>query len=221
MHRRWWNELGKKGKPRGLIQGINSDKLEEALDRFRRNHQSGDIAASRELFFELSKAQIKKPSVKYFVDSTPLNIQNAERISRLLPESLFINMIRDGRDVALSVSKERWGPNSPEDALEWWKARIEKSFHSLRDIPENNSLTLRLENLVEREREESYQKILNFLNLRESNELRTYFDEKLAPAKMSKGSWVKHVNDPKKFDARYSEILKSLSSKGIEIERYY
>jgi hypothetical protein len=221
MHRRWWNELGKKGKPRGLIQGINSDKLEEALDRFRRNHQSGDIAASRELFFELSKAQIKKPSVKYFVDSTPLNIQNAERISRLLPESLFINMIRDGRDVALSVSKERWGPNSPEDALEWWKARIEKSFHSLRDIPENNSLTLRLENLVEREREESYQKILNFFNLRESNELRTYFDEKLAPAKMSKGSWVKHVNNPKKFDARYSEILKSLSSKGIEIERYY
>jgi hypothetical protein len=150
-----------------------------------------------------------------------LNIQNAERISRLLPESLFMNMIRDGRDVALSVSKERWGPNSPEEALDWWKARIEKSFHSLRDIPEDNSLTLRLENLVEREREESYQKILNFLNLRESNELRTYFDEKLAPAKMSKGSWVKHVNDPKKFDARYSEILKSLSSKGIEIERYY
>ena len=221
MHRRWWNELGKKGKPRGLIQGITSDKLEEALDRFGKNHKSDAIAASRELFFELSKAQIKKPSVKYFVDSTPLNIQNAERISRLLPESLFINMIRDGRDVALSVSKERWGPNSPEEALDWWKARIEKSFRSLSDIPENNSLTLRLENLVEREREESYQKILNFLNLRESNELRTYFDEKLAPAKMSKGSWVKHVNDPKKFDARYIEILKDLASKGIEIERYY
>jgi hypothetical protein len=221
IYRRWWHELGKSGKPRGLIQGITKDQLDEALNSFELDYESNAIAASRDLFFELCSAQIKKDSVKYFVDSTPLNIQNANRISRLLPESLFINMVRDGRDVALSVSKERWGPNSPEEALDWWKARIEKSFHSLRDIPENNSLTLRLENLVEREREESYQKILNFLNLRESNELRTYFDEKLAPAKMSKGSWVKHVNDPKKFDARYSEILKSLSSKGIKIERYY
>jgi hypothetical protein len=221
MHRRWWNELGKKGKPRGLIQGITSDKLEEALDRFGKNHKSDAIAASRELFFELSKAQIKKPSVKYFVDSTPLNIQNAERISRLLPESLFINMIRDGRDVALSVSKERWGPNSLEDALGWWKARIERSARALSNIPEPNRLTLRLEDLIEREREESFRKIHLFLDLQESNELNEYFETFLTPEKMSRGLWSKEIKNPKKFEARYTEILNDLASKGIEIERYY
>jgi hypothetical protein len=221
MHRRWWNELGKKGKPRGLIQGITSDKLEEALDRFGKNHKSDAIAASRELFFELSKAQIKKLSVKYFVDSTPLNIQNAERISRLLPESLFINMIRDGRDVALSVSKERWGPNSPEEALEWWKARIERSALALIKIPKQNYLTLRLEDLIDRERDESYRKIHNFLGLQESKELDEYFEHSLSSEKMSKGLWLKHVRNPKKFEARYTEILKGLASKGIDIERYY
>jgi hypothetical protein len=163
MCRRWWNELGKHGKPRGLIQGIGSEELEEALDNFKKNHHADAYVASRELFFELSKAQIKKHSAKYFVDSTPLNIQNANRISRLLPESLFIDMIRDGRDVALSVSKERWGPNSPEEALNWWKARIEKSFRALSSIPEQNYLTLRLEDLIEREREETYRKIHLFL----------------------------------------------------------
>jgi hypothetical protein len=150
-----------------------------------------------------------------------LNIQNADRISRLLPESLFINMIRDGRDVALSVSKERWGPNSPEDAMDWWQARIEKSFRALSSIPEQNYLTLRLEDLIEREREETYQKIHIFLDLPESNELRDYFEQILTSEKMSRGSWSKHVRNPKKFEARYTEVLKRLASKGIEIERYY
>jgi hypothetical protein len=221
MHRRWWNELGKKGNPRGLIQGITTDKLEEALDRFVRNHPSGANAASRKLFFELSTGQIKKPSVKYFVDSTPLNIQNADRISRLLPESLFINMVRDGRDVALSVAKERWGPNSPEEALDWWKARIESSAQALSKISKEKYLTLRLEDLIEREREETFRKIHLFLDLQENKEIRDYFEQILTSEKMSRGSWSKHVNDPKKFDAKYTEVLKSLASKGIEIERYY
>jgi hypothetical protein len=221
MHRRWWNELGKKGNPRGLIQGITTDKLEEALDRFVRNQPSGANAASRKLFFELSTGQIKKPSVKYFVDSTPLNIQNADRISRLLPESLFINMVRDGRDVALSVAKERWGPNSPEEALDWWKARIESSAQALSKISKEKYLTLRLEDLIEREREETFRKIHLFLNLQENKEIRDYFEQILTSEKMSRGSWSKHVNDPKKFDAKYTEVLKSLASKGIEIERYY
>lgn len=221
MHRRWWNELGKKGNPRGLIQGITTDNLEEALDRFVRNHPSGANAASRKLFFELSTGQIKKPSVKYFVDSTPLNIQNADRISRLLPESLFINMVRDGRDVALSVAKERWGPNSPEEALDWWKARIESSAQALSKISKEKYLTLRLEDLIEREREETFRKIHLFLDLQENKEIRDYFEQILTSEKMSRGSWSKHVSDPKKFDAKYTQVLKSLASKGIEIERYY
>lgn len=221
MHQRWWNELGKKGKPRGLIQGITTEKLDEALDRFGRDHQIDANTASRELFFELANAQIKKSTVKYFVDSTPLNIQNADRISRLLPESLFINTIRDGRDVALSVSKERWGPNSPEEALDWWRARIERSARALSNISKQKYLTLRLEDLIEREREETYRKIHLFLDLQESNDLRDYFEQILTSEKMSRGSWSKHVSNPKKFDAKYTEILKSLASKGIEIERYY
>jgi hypothetical protein len=221
MHRRWWNELGKKGNPRGLIQGITSEKLDEALDRFVRNHHSGANAASRELFFELSTGQIKKPLVKYFVDSTPLNIQNADRISRLLPESLFINMIRDGRDVAFSVAKERWGPNTPDEALDWWKARIESSARALSKISKEKYLTLRLEDLIEREREETFRKIHLFLNLQENKELRDYFELTLTSEKMSRGSWSKDVSNPKKFDSKYTEVLKILASKGIEIERYY
>lgn len=221
MYGRWWNQLGKEGKPRGLIQGITTDELEKALSRFDKSYPFEAISASRELFFELCNAQIKEPSVKYFIDSTPLNMQSADRISRLLPNSLFINMVRDGRDVALSVSKERWGPNSPEEALDWWKARIEKSFSALRRIPENDHLTLRLEDLVEREREETYKKILTFLNLEENSELRNYFEKVLSSDKMSKGSWSKYVKSPEKFDAKYTEILKSLASKGIIIEQYY
>jgi hypothetical protein len=57
--------------------------------------------------------------------------------------------------------------------------------------------------------------------LQENKEIRDYFEQILTSEKMSRGSWSKHVNDPKKFDAKYTEVLKSLASKGIEIERYY
>jgi hypothetical protein len=221
MYRRWWNQPGKNGKPKGLIRGLSTDELESALNRFDSNFPVSAVSASRKLFFELCNMQIKDPIVKYFIDSTPLNIQNADRILRLLPDSLFLNMVRDGRDVAISVSKETWGPNSPEDALGWWKARIEKSFSALKRIPEKNYLTLRLEDLVEREREESYKKVLTFLNLEENMELRNYFEKVLSADKMSKGSWVKTVENPEKFNAKYTEILKSLASKGIVIDQYY
>ena len=47
-------------------------------------------------------------------------------IQAYLPEARFIHLIRDGRDVALSVLKQTWGPQSIEAAAEKWRSRVNR-----------------------------------------------------------------------------------------------
>ena len=45
-------------------------------------------------------------------------------IQGYLPEARFVHLIRDGRDVALSVLKQPWGPQTIEAAAEKWRSRV-------------------------------------------------------------------------------------------------
>lgn len=56
----------------------------------------------------------------------PGDVLHLELLSRLLPTARFIHIFRDGRDVALSNLKFRWGPtNIYRGALEWARATDE------------------------------------------------------------------------------------------------
>jgi hypothetical protein len=221
IHGRWWSEIGKKGNQRGLIQGISLDVLEKALKSFESSHKNDPKEASREFFYSLSSAQINSNEIAYFGDSTPTNMINAKYIYKIFPEAKFINMIRDGRDVALSVSKERWGPATPEKALVWWEKRIVHAHNSLAQVPQNSKLELRLEDLVVHQREESYSILLTFLGLEDHPTMRKYFDEQMLAEKMHSGEWQNQVKNPEKFGMIYQKILRRLRKKGIFIEKLY
>jgi hypothetical protein len=105
----WWSETGKKGNQRGLVQGITREELEQALKTFKASFKVDRITASRALFESLSRAQMKDGVNRYFGDSTPVNIMQADLINKILPGSKFIHVIRDGRDVASSVVEEAHG----------------------------------------------------------------------------------------------------------------
>lgn len=221
IHGRWWSEVGKKGNQRGLIQGITLDVVDKALKEFEESFKSNPKNASREFFFTLSAAQISSSDIRYFGDSTPTNMVNAKYIGEIFPEAKFINMIRDGRDVALSVSKERWGPSTPEQALLWWEKRIEHAHNSLKEITDARKIEIRLEDLVVHQREKSYQKVLTFLQLEDHPTMRKYFNEQMTVEKMHFGQWQNEVGNPEKFGSDYQRILKRLSRKDIFVEKFY
>ena len=221
MSNRWWQEVGKKGKPRGLCQGIELDIFTEQLKVFNKMKKTDLYQASLNLYYELSKAQIKKSNISFFADSTPSNMQNGNRIIKLLPNAYFINMIRDGRDVALSVSKERWGPDDPDLALKWWQKRIVFANQGLTKIAPERKLDLRLEDLIVYNRTKSYNSILNLLGLADNQELSDEFDKTFSKEKMSMGSWKNEVKSPAQFEKSYLKILRQLSDQGIEIKQYY
>jgi hypothetical protein len=218
---KWWSEVGKKGKPRGLVQGITEEQLAEISSRFSSSYEKDLLAASRELFYDLSSCQIKKDTARYFADSTPVNTLQAHLIHQLFPDALFINMIRDGRDVAYSVSKERWGPNNPLRALKWWGNRVLISHQSLSQLPDEQHLEIRLEKLIASGREAQYLKILNFLDISDHLPMREFFDVEMHSEKMSQGEWKKNVKNPIAFDLAYDKVLSKLRQQGINIEKFY
>lgn len=221
LHGSWWMEMGKNGKPRGLVQGIDLQTFETALEIFRVNYKVDLKRASRDFYFSLSSAQISSDEIRYFADSTPSNISNAQYLVRLFPNALFINMLRDGRDVAYSVSKEDWGPKTPEAALLWWEKRVEKGFRSLKEVSKGQQIDIRLEDLVVNEREGTFNRLLSFLNLEETPKLREYFNSKLVSEKIHAGEWRKQVSHPEKFDEIYNRILARLAKQDINIAKYY
>ena len=217
----WWSEAGKKGKARGLIQAIDEEVLIGAEKNFLANFRRRPEIAARDLFRTLSTAQLKKPDIRYFADSTPVNIMQANYLHRLFPDALFINMVRDGRDVALSVANEKWGPNDPYTALEWWGNRVLKANIALDKVPPSRGLTVRLENLVSRDRDKSLEEIIKFLAIEPEEALLEFFNAELTKEKLNEGLWRQKVSNPAKFDKKYSEVLERLKEKGIVVEKFY
>jgi hypothetical protein len=74
-------------------------------------------------FYALYAEKIGKPGA-HWGDKTPGYIKSMREIQTYLPEARFVHLIRDGRDVALSVLKQDWGPQSIEAAAEKWRSRV-------------------------------------------------------------------------------------------------
>jgi hypothetical protein len=60
-------------------------------------------------------------------DKTPGYVKNMRPIANALPEAHFIHLLRDGRDVALSVIPLNWGPDNVERAAEVWRERVRRA----------------------------------------------------------------------------------------------
>ena len=144
-------------------------------------------------------------------------MMHADLIHELFPEARFVNVLRDGRDVALSVSKERWGPTDPYEALSWWAKRVHRSAVALKKVNPASVLQFRVEDLIVHEREKSYADLLKFLALEDSQTLRDYFAEQLTAEKLHTGRWRTEVKDSERFNAKYKALCQKLLSKGIEI----
>lgn len=74
-------------------------------------------AAFRAVFSEFMKQQGKTR----WGDKTPQHVQYLLLLDRLFPTAKFIHIIRDGRDVALSLKGRAWGPRTTALAGYYWK----------------------------------------------------------------------------------------------------
>jgi hypothetical protein len=103
---------------------------------------AGDAARS---FYEAYAAHEGKPR---WGDKSPPYTWKAKRIQRELPEAHFIHLIRDGRDVALSLSEVSWGPGDVQAAAAKWVDELTRARQRARRLAPETYIELRYEDLV-------------------------------------------------------------------------
>lgn len=89
---------------------------------------------------------------------------------------------------------------------------MEISLDALQAVPKSHVLELDLEALVVTDREESYQKLFDFLNIESSKETRKYFDKEMPADRVRIGKYRSEISDWQKLDKAYEEVLARLYS---------
>jgi hypothetical protein len=82
------------------IAGLETGAMRAIIDRECRT--AGDFLR---LFME---AVARQQGVPRWAETTPIHVLYMDEIKRHIPDALFIHVIRDGRDVAVSMAKQKW-----------------------------------------------------------------------------------------------------------------
>jgi hypothetical protein len=97
-----------------------------------------------------------------------------EAISDLLPESRFVHLIRDGRDVALSLLSRRYAPRDVAGASLFWQRRVRAGCRGGRLLGPGRYLEVRYEDLLD-DTEGGLRRICRFLELEFDPSMLSYY----------------------------------------------
>ena len=208
---KWWERKNRIDELSGLHRSISSKDREEILEIFKRQFPRDHIQASRNLVSDFLNRQRHNKGEKIWIDTTPLNISVSDRIYLLFPQAKFIHMKRDGRDTVASVLREKWGPKNPQAALRWWEHRMTISLRALRAIPKSQILEMNLEDFVVRDRDTNYARLLEFVGVTDSKEMRDFFDRNMPSDRVHIGKYRNEISDWKKLDKAYEAALERLA----------
>ncbi|HEX5708828.1 MAG TPA: sulfotransferase [Pyrinomonadaceae bacterium] len=121
-------------------------------------------------FYRLYAARHAKPR---YGDKTPLYCMEIAAIRRILPEARFVHIIRDGRDVALSLRRQWFSPGYEiETQARYWRKTVTAARRAGRGRPDY--FELRYEDLVLKTRE-TLGRVCEFLALEYDERMLDYY----------------------------------------------
>ena len=122
--------------------GIHEDEVAAALDRSK----PATYADAIRTVYQLYAQRVGKPR---FGDKTPRYSIDIPLLAALFREAVFIHIIRDGRDVALSLMDVRLGQGHVREAAVLWRDRVETARGSGVVLGPERYREIRYEELVE------------------------------------------------------------------------
>src|SRR3954447_26883430 len=96
-------------------------------DELRRRFDALDPLNCTDAIRAFYRLYVEKQGKHRWGDKSPGYVRSMILLEKAMPEVRFIHMIRDGRDVALSVVPREWGPKTMAGAADLWRRRIEKA----------------------------------------------------------------------------------------------
>lgn len=134
---------------------LDEAELRSRLEALRPLNAADAVRA----FYRLYAERQGKPR---WGDKTPGYVKNMRPIATVLPEARFVHIIRDGRDVALSVIPMNWGPDTVERAAEVWSERVRGARAQQAELP--SYMEVRFEDLLQ-DTEQELRRICEFVEL--------------------------------------------------------
>lgn len=133
------------------VSGLNADEIEAKVLA-----ECNSVAD----FLRIVMGEVgRKQGVNRWADSTPTNVPHMLRIASDFPDAQFLHIIRDPRDIALSLEKRKWARPLPWDkdkallaaGLYWeWIVRKGRKYGGLLS---SRYMELHYEDLVQKPRE--------------------------------------------------------------------
>ena len=151
-------------------QRFRSWGLGEAQIRAEMSDLPGDIS---EAIRRLYRCYARSNGKSMYADKTPGYVFKIPLLARWFPESRFVHIVRDGRDVALSLVEVEWGPNSIDEAADYWGRRMQAARQAEEIIPSGRFATLRYEDLIA-DPEPTLRRICVFIGLRFDPQMLSY-----------------------------------------------
>ena len=93
------------------------------------------------------EAYARKHGKPRWGDKTPHYVHHIDALVRIWPEARVVVLVRDGRDVALSLRRMPFGPNNAWAAAQWWARGIRAGLAAQERHPDNVA-TVRYEDLA-------------------------------------------------------------------------
>ncbi|MDX6533903.1 MAG: hypothetical protein QOF68_1647 [Gaiellales bacterium] len=104
---------------------------------------------------EAYRAALEAPYIAYadlhgkpgWGDKTPYYVNHIDEVRRVFPEARIVNVVRDGRDVALSLLRVPFGPANVWAAAHQWRTAVEAGDRAAAGLGDD-LITVRYEDLV-------------------------------------------------------------------------
>jgi hypothetical protein len=211
---KWWDIDAPPPHGRGLVSGISKIDLENLLARLERELKINRKWAARRFMSSFISKQFGAGDEIYWVETTPMNIPDANKLQELFSNALFINMVRDPRDVIASLLTKKWGPTTPLEGLDWIEARLLAGHEALTGVQPEKKVTIALEELAINSREKTYKGLLDFLKISDEPAMQKFFVESMTPDAATSGRWKAEIDSPE-FSAGYEVMTTRLAKAGV------
>jgi hypothetical protein len=129
----WWGIEGYTHRPQ-VYHAPYRERLAEILGNFVR---------------DITQELLDRHNAHIMVEDTTWNILLAPQILEILPESKFLHVYRDPRDVVASFLTQRWCPSDLVEAAIWYRDMMERWFEVRGQLRPSCYYEYKLENLVE------------------------------------------------------------------------
>jgi hypothetical protein len=213
----WWRRPNRKGGMVGLHRISSEEDFEAGVARFEKEWESDRLEASRNLMRSLVHPFLEEVGTPGWVEHTPPNVKAAPALASMYQDMKLVHIVRDGRDVASSAVRFKWGPDSVRDGIIWWADTLRQADQGARELRPGQSIVFQLEDFVVHRREMNYERLLQFLGIADEPGMRSFFETQMSAKKAHIGRWRRGLSEADQQEVMdlYVELLEGLHRDGI------